>query len=149
MKYVLTLDRKEFTNLNCYQLTHTISRKLGRKCVLKYARKPITVYIVVKNGKNNLLYFERQVAQVDGEEFDILKHKFRESEIKYAVVEKYAVNGMILATAQITKINGKKNEITLDDLNILAEPLSLEKVGLKRVPRVFSTIRKGDKKNGK
>ena len=149
MKYVLTLDRTEFTILNCYQLTHTINRKIGKKCALKKNRNPYKVYIVVRKGKNNTLYFERQVAQIDGENFDIAAQDFKASDLQYHVAEKYEVNGLILATAKIVKIRRKLNEITLSELEILAEPLALEKVGLKRIPRVFSTIKKGGNKNGK
>lgn len=149
MKFVLALDRTEFTILNCYQLTHTINRKMGKKCVLKKNRKPYKVYIVVRNGKDNTLYFERQVAQIEGENFDIAAQDFKASDLEYKVAEKYEVNGLILATAKIIKIRSKLNEITLSELEILAEPLALEKVGLKHVPRVFGTIKKGGNKNGK
>lgn len=140
IKYVFSLTRKEFMLLNNYDTQEVLLHRNGSTLAKIKDELPIKCYIVVKNGKENTIIFERQVAQQNIDELD-LERNINE-QLTYAIVEQVKANGYIIASAEITRIDTENSAIYLKGLNILDSMYSLEKVGVKRVPSVFSKITK-------
>lgn len=140
--YVITLNKEEFSVLNWKSNELVLHRKrVGRKCPLTYLKKPKEVYIALRNGgKKDRLIFTREVAEIDN--FDEIKDNFKASELNYTKVEEIVVNGMIPATALLTKVDTKEKIFVLSDLEILGAPKKVSEFGLKKVPPIFAKAKK-------